>query len=131
MVYCGAFLKKTVAWFLPYSVPSCLDRMNLKVFELGLLLPKVGSDLAHLARRRISLFPIRAFSYRAYLHCPPSPTSLNAFSYNAYFHSSFSRTAHIIILSHSPTAIVTIFESNYKLWECSLLLSISRPGIIV
>ncbi len=69
-----------------------------KFFEFGLLLTKLGRNIAHLVLEC------------AYFHSTPSPIALfliaplllhrfvsfPAFSYNAYFHSVYSHTALIV-----------------------------------
>ncbi len=80
------------------------------------------------------LFPFCAFSYRAYLHCMPSPVVLNFTTHlllHTYFHSTTSPTALIYILCILPQHLLSLFECNYKLCECSLFISISKPRILV
>jgi hypothetical protein len=99
--YPGSCFKGTVArdGLLAYAGHSYLDRHAKKFFEFGLLLTKLGRNIAHLALEF------------AYFHSAPSPIALffiaplllqrlvsfPAFSYNAYFHFVHSYHAYCIV----------------------------------
>ncbi len=113
-----------------------------KILEFGPLLTKVRHNLAHLElqeKAHISiqrlllplLSSLRAFSYSALFHRPPSPTALSfiraqhlflfsAFSYHSYLHCE-------------PFPIALYFTTRILLQRCLNVISecISKPRILV